>query len=794
MKKIFSLLMMAVLTTAAWAGTWDATPATDLVTGDVVVIAETTLKFAMTNDKGTSAAPVAEQVAMLADLSQITSQVPQKLQWVVTVSGDTLSFKAKGTNSYLYCTNTNRGVFVGTTNLAVTNHDFTISDEGYLYNYATGRYVGIYNNADWRCYTSINANIQGQEFAFYKLNGEDTTVATPVITLDPAEGPYYVGDEVNVNITCATEGATISYSVNDSDWTEGDNFDIAATSTIKAKAELNGVSSEVATMTVNFVAAHTTVSSVAEFNELSDQTELTFNGTLTALAQTGKYLFAQDAEKGILIYGTIDQTYQMGDQIPGGFTGKKTVYNGAPEMINPAGMQAATTNVAPTAVELTPAEVTLSNFGRYAVIRGASVMDNYIVAGSDSVALFTTRFGVNVPTTGSVFDIYGIVSYFNGNQFMPLEFVDVTPAEELVVTFEPEAGDYDGPVTVTITCNNPNALITYALNDGDDVDYTEPFTLYQSATVTAFATDGEQLVEASATYNITLPAITATFTPAAGTYYTAQNVKVDIENTYGETVVAYYLNGEEVEYDAENGIAVAESATIKVEVMDEYHADVAEFTAEYVITQPDPLPASGTATIVFADNDEDSNTVMSSDDVLAYITEGAQYVASVSDIDKIYQGVTGIKFSSSKVNGTMTINFTEAFPNVKTVEVEAENWHNASTMKYDVASINDVALADSMASYIILNELQEDLASLTITATNRAYVKSITITWGEDAPAMVGDLNGDNKVDVIDVNLLINAILNDGNDAGIVGNPDLNGSGNVDIEDLNTMINIILAQ
>ena len=40
-------------------------------------------------------------------------------------------------------------------------------------------------------------------------------------------------------ITCATEGATISYSVNDSDWTEGDNFDIAATSTIKAKAELN---------------------------------------------------------------------------------------------------------------------------------------------------------------------------------------------------------------------------------------------------------------------------------------------------------------------------------------------------------------------------------------------------------------------------------------------------------------------------------------------------------------------------------------------------------------------------
>lgn len=794
MKKIFSLLMTSVLATAAWAGTWDATPSGDLVTGDVVVIAETTSLSAMTNDNGTQTPPVPYTVAMLEDLSQITSPVPQKIQWVVTVSGDTLSFKAKDTSNYLYCTNSNNGVRVGSSNLAVTNHDFVISDEGYLYNLATGRYVGIFNNADWRCYTTINNNIKNQTFCFYKLNGEDATVATPVITLDPAEGPYYVGDEVNVSITCATEGATISYSLNDGEWTEGDNFDIAATTTIKAKAELDGVSSDVATMTVNFVAAATTVSTVAEFNELSDQTELTFTGTLTALAQTGKYLFAQDAEKGILIYGTIDQTYQMGDQIPGGFTGKKTVYNGAPEMIDPAGMQAATTNVAPTAIELTPAEVTISNFGRYAVIRGVSVMDNYIVAGSDSVALYTNRFGVNVPATGSVFDIYGIVSYFNGNQFMPLEFVDVTPAEELVVTFDPEAGDYDGPVTVTITCNNPDALITYALNDGNDVDYTEPFTLYESATVTAFATDGDQLVEASATYNITLPAITATFTPAAGTYYTAQNVKVAIENTYGETLVAYYVNDEEVEYDAENGIAVAETATIKVEVMDEYHADVAEFTAEYVITQPDPLPASGTATIVFADNGEDSNTVMTSDDVLAYITEGAQYVASVSDIDKIYQGVTGIKFSSSKADGTMTLNFVEAFPNVKTVEVEAENWHNANTMKYDVASINEVALADSMASYIILNDLQEDLASLTISATKRAYVKSITITWGEDTPAMVGDLNGDNNVDVIDVNLLINAILNEGSASGIVGNPDLNGTGNVDIVDLNTMINIILAQ
>ncbi len=757
MKKILSLLMMAVLTTAAWAGTVTFDLTTGFSNGEEVSTIEKN-GVTLTFDKGTNSNTpkwysngTAVRLYGGGTLNVSASATISKIEFNIT-QGDQLSADAGTYES---------GVWTG----EATSVTFTQGGtSGHV------RFQGIT--------VTIDAEVQG--------------VATPVITLDPAEGPYYEGDEVNVGITCATEGATIYYALNDGDWTEGDNFDLTESATIKAKAVLGEEESDVATKVVTFLPAATTVSTVAEFNALQDDTELTFNGTLTVLGQTGKYLYAQDANNGILIFGTIDQTYQMGDQIPAGFTGKKTTYKGAPEMTNPAGLAAATANAAPTAIELTVDQVDLSNFGRYAVIRGASVMDNYIVVGSDSVALYTDRFGVTAPATGSVFDIYGIVSYFNGNQFMPLEFVDVTPAEQLTVAITPAGGDYDGPVTVTIACNNPDAIVTYAINNGDDVDYTEPFTLYENATVTAYATDGDQLVEASATYNITLPAITATFTPEAGTYYTAQNVKVDIENTYGETIVAYYLNGEEVEYDAENGIAVTESATIKVEVMDEHHADVAEFTADYVISLPEPLPASGTATIVFADYETDSNVEMSSDDVMAYITEGAQYVAGATDIVKAYKGLTGIKFSSSKANGTMTLNFIEAFPNVKTVEVEAENWHNATTGVYDVAYMNGVALADSMATYTIAENLEEPLASLTLTATKRAYVKSITITWGDSQPAITGDLNNDGTVDVIDVNLCVNAILNDGTASGIIGNPDVNGDNNVDVLDINALINIIL--
>ena len=35
---------------------------------------------------------------------------------------------------------------------------------------ALSRYVGVYNNQDWRSYTSVHANIAGQTLGFWKLS------------------------------------------------------------------------------------------------------------------------------------------------------------------------------------------------------------------------------------------------------------------------------------------------------------------------------------------------------------------------------------------------------------------------------------------------------------------------------------------------------------------------------------------------------------------------------------------------------------------------------------------------
>ena len=146
--------------------TWVKTAYSALATGDIVVIVDGASKRAMSNDKGTSAAPSATAVTISDDTNTLTSTPAETLQWTVTVTDGSYQF---GTgNNYLYCTNTNNGVRVGTN----TNNAFTFKDDGngnlFLQNTATSRYIGVYNSQDWRCYTSINANIQDTRVVFYK--------------------------------------------------------------------------------------------------------------------------------------------------------------------------------------------------------------------------------------------------------------------------------------------------------------------------------------------------------------------------------------------------------------------------------------------------------------------------------------------------------------------------------------------------------------------------------------------------------------------------------------------------
>ena len=171
--------------------TWPKTDIANIKSTDEVVItmSKGVTTWALRNDNGTSAAPYAESITITNE--QISSKVGNVQIWNISNSSGDLTIYPKGeTSAWLYCTNANNGVRVGTN----TNKTFTISGN-YLKNTATSRYVGVYmTNPDWRCYTSSSeANIKDQTLAFYK---KTTT-----------------GGYQNYTTQCATQTHTLTASV-----------------------------------------------------------------------------------------------------------------------------------------------------------------------------------------------------------------------------------------------------------------------------------------------------------------------------------------------------------------------------------------------------------------------------------------------------------------------------------------------------------------------------------------------------------------------------------------------------
>jgi hypothetical protein len=166
---------------------WIETDLSNLTSNDIFVIVgvKGNISYAMSNDNGASSAPTA--VAVTVNGTKLATDPADNLKWNLSITNNsTYTFYPNGsTSTWLYCTNTNNGVRVGTNN----NKLFSLTDN-YLFNTATSRYVGVYSGdtIDWRCYTSINNNITGETFKFYKyVSAPDTRDPAP-ISWNPTSG------------------------------------------------------------------------------------------------------------------------------------------------------------------------------------------------------------------------------------------------------------------------------------------------------------------------------------------------------------------------------------------------------------------------------------------------------------------------------------------------------------------------------------------------------------------------------------------------------------------------------
>lgn len=184
---------------------WIATDLADITATDEVVItmAKDSKVYALTSAKGSSDTPTA--VAVTVENKELTAAPANNLVWNVANADGNLTIYPKGqTDTWLYTTNNNDGVRVGTGD----NKIFVI-DSGYLKNTKTNRYLGVYlNNPDWRCYTSTSTNIGGQTLCFY-VKGDPTR---PTLSVDQTS-KVWAAD--------ATDAFVVKVAVNSEggDWT-----------------------------------------------------------------------------------------------------------------------------------------------------------------------------------------------------------------------------------------------------------------------------------------------------------------------------------------------------------------------------------------------------------------------------------------------------------------------------------------------------------------------------------------------------------------------------------------------
>lgn len=205
---------------AEQAATWEKVTSLDDITAGEYIIVNGDY-FLPTTTTGGSDAPVpytleSQGISFVAD--SFTGIVPDIAKWTFTGTNTAMTITNSGSD-YLYGTNANNGIRVGTT--SDITWAFEVYNDGFAMKNSNGRYCAIYVNSsnepqDWRSYTSRNASnykINDGILYLYKKGDARSALEMPTGVEAVAEGnEVLVGwNEVSgaASYTVSFEPATI---------------------------------------------------------------------------------------------------------------------------------------------------------------------------------------------------------------------------------------------------------------------------------------------------------------------------------------------------------------------------------------------------------------------------------------------------------------------------------------------------------------------------------------------------------------------------------------------------------
>ena len=567
---------LTVVDTTPSSDEWVETSLSDLAEGNVfVIVGNNGSNYALSNDNGTSSAPAA--VAVTVTDNKITSKVADNIKWNVSGNAtDGYTFYPNGsTATWLYCTNTNNGVRVGTN----ANKTFNI-DGNYLKNSATSRYVGIYDSADWRCYTSINSNIENQTFKFYKKQSE----GTPVISADDVTLAYdATSGSIGYTISNPVTGTTLT-AATDADWIS--NLTVGESAVTFTTTVNEGTAERSATVTLSYgeVSKTVTVTQGVNPDQLLTISQVREQGTGNVKTKgvvtsvNGKTAYIQDANAAIVVYGSGDLEVAVGDEIT--VSGTLSSYNGLLEITSPTITVNSNENTVSSEV-MTIEQVNASTKQGWLVkVENATVSEinsqNVTIAQGENT--IEVRFNSTDAITFGVNDVISLtanIGCYNSVQLANPTDVSVTPStrKEVTLTFSPESvtATATGPLTdvptltvtdadgktvtgLTITYSSSNETIATVDATTGAVNIVD----YGTATITATSAETTEYLSGTASYTLT---VTKPVTPTDSEY-----VKITSTDdlTDGEYLIVYEKDS--IAFDGSLETLDAVSNTIEVTI------------------------------------------------------------------------------------------------------------------------------------------------------------------------------------------------------------------------------------
>ena len=330
---------------------------------------------------------------------------------------------------------------------------------------------------------------------------DPNAVAAPTIS-----GDTQFEESTTVTITATDAEAALFYTIDESDPTTSGiaytvPFTLTETATVKAAAKKgdnwsNVVSKEFTKITT------TAAANIAAFNAMANGTDhvvLTLTNA-KVLACNSTAFIINDGTAGTELYGVTLEAKQ-GDVLNGTVTGKRIDYNGITEMSDITENTITVTDGTANATTATVAEVADADiFGALYRLENVQVVKDgnncFMKDGDTQMQVYNSLRLSGITLAEGQFNIEGVVgAYKTTKQFIPTLFEAYTDPSDVPVPTISGDETFTEQTTVTITSTIEGGAIYYTL-DGTDpassgtrLNYTEPFTITETTTVTACAED-----------------------------------------------------------------------------------------------------------------------------------------------------------------------------------------------------------------------------------------------------------------------------------------------------------------